>query len=121
MKSKRERMTATLVRRIGGMRTMLLIGLIESYPKRQHGDPDGWFKPDHAGLQKTMRIKPPVYWAMLLGLIERGLVSRAVDERGHNYRIDFGAIEVYCRLAWFQRFVDFWRELAAEIKRRVKA
>lgn len=102
--TKREHMISVLVRRVGGMRTMLLVGLINNFPKKMNGADGGtehttaWFAPSHGELQRTLQIKTPVYWALMRGLCDRGLVhKRVTEQRGHEYQIDFGAMDIYCR------------------------
>jgi hypothetical protein len=84
---------------------MLLVGFIDSLPYREH-DLEGWFAPDHAYIQKTMKVKQPVYWQLLGGLLQRGLLAkRNTDQRGHQYRIEFACIEAYCRLSWVDSLI----------------
>lgn len=109
--TKRESRIKTLMRRIGPMRTMLLVGLIDTMPQRDP-DPDFWFTPDHSAIQKVMKVKQPVYWALLGGIMQRGLVTkRHTDQHGHQYQIQFEAIEHYCRLSKLESIVIAWRAL----------
>jgi hypothetical protein len=109
--TKRERHIKVLMRRIGPMRTMLLVGFIDTLPDRPH-DAEGYFVPDHSRIQKVMKVKQPVYWTLLRGLMERGLVTKRVTEQwGRQYRIEFAAIEAYCRLAWVEVLAISFRAL----------
>jgi hypothetical protein len=114
--TKRERMISILVRRAGGMRTMLLVGLIESYPRRMY-DGSGWFSPNHSELQRKIRVKVPVYWTLLRGLCDRGLVEKRItDQSGHEYRIDFGAIETYCKYGRIELFIRWVKRVTVGLK-----
>lgn len=110
MKSKREKRIQTLIRRLGPMRTMLLVGFIDTLPQREH-DTEGWFVPDHARIQKVMNVKQPIYWQLLQDVRDRGLIHRRDDDQhGKQYQVDFGAIEVYCRLSWLDVFLKEFRK-----------
>ena len=118
--TKRERKIQTLVRRIGPMRTMLLVGLIDTLPDRKH-DAEGFFIPDHSLLQRVMKVKQPIYWHLLGGLIERGLVTkRFTEQHGKQYKVEFEAIEKYTAMAWAEAILIAFRA-AFGIKRRRNA
>jgi hypothetical protein len=109
--TKRDKRIKILARRIGGMRTLLLVGFIDSLPHR-NPDADLYFVPDHSYIQKVMKIRQPVYWALLKGLMDRGLVTmRKTEQYGRQYRVEFEAIEAYCRLSWLESVMVAWRAL----------
>lgn len=102
----RKVMIAGLFRKLGSVRTLLLVGLINQYPLLCAPNKGGWFKPHHPVLRRSLRVNEPAYWAALHSLGELGLVSEAKHkEDGKVLQIEFEAINTYLRGWRWQRAV----------------
>ncbi len=72
------------------MQALVMIGLYNQFPLRYKMADGFYFRPDEPQLVKSMRIKLPVYYHLLRGLLRDGFIERKKSKPwGYEYRIVF--------------------------------
>ncbi|MDD5303529.1 MAG: hypothetical protein PHS14_10525 [Elusimicrobia bacterium] len=78
------------------VQALVMMQLYFQLPQRwdRSGKHGMFFFPDEAAIRRTMRLKAPVYYAMVRRLVDGGYIERRhVPHRGMEYRICFARLE----------------------------